>query len=173
MNEKYKDYLRVGVITQTHGIRGEVKVFPTTDDVKRFDKLKKCSLIKADQALDLEVGQVKYFKQYVILKFKGFDNINDIEPYVKADLMVSRENAVKLEEGEHFVADLIGLKIVSEEGNLIGELEDVLETAAGKLLQIKSTEGKEVLIPDVKEFVKEVDLKEGVIKIHLIDGLLD
>lgn len=107
------------------------------------------------------------------MKFKGFDNINDIEPYVKADLMVSRENAVKLEEGEHFVADLIGLKIVSEEGNLIGELEDVLETAAGKLLQIKSTEGKEVLIPDVKEFVKEVDLKEGVIKIHLIDGLLD
>ena len=103
------DLLRVGVITSTHGIRGEVKVFPTTDDPQRFKKLKKCIVCLRRENIDLEVASVKFFKQYVILKFKGYDSINDIEQFVKSDLMVTRENAVKCEPGEYFICDLIGL----------------------------------------------------------------
>ena len=90
-----EDLLRVGVITQTHGIRGEVKVFPTTDDPMRFKKLKACVIQLKRETVQLEVQSVKFFKQYVILKFKGYDNINDIEQFVKKDLMVTRDNAVK------------------------------------------------------------------------------
>lgn len=92
-----EDLLRVGVITSTHGIRGEVKVFPTTDDPMRFKKLKKAVICGRRENVNVEIASVKFFKQYVILKFKEFDNINDIEQYVKKDLCVTRENAVKCE----------------------------------------------------------------------------
>ena len=92
-----EDLLRVGVITATHGIRGEVKVFPTTDDPQRFKKLKQCVIEGRRENIELEVQSVKFFKQYVIIKFKGYDSINDIEQFVKKDLMVTREHAVKCE----------------------------------------------------------------------------
>ena len=91
-----EDMLRVGVITSTHGIRGEVKVFPTTDDPLRFKKLKKCVIDGKREQVAVTVSSVKFFKQFVILKFKEFDDINDIEKYTKCDLLVSREDAVKL-----------------------------------------------------------------------------
>ena len=111
-----EDLLRVGVITSTHGIRGEVKVFPTTDDPMRFKKLKKAVICGRRENVNVEIASVKFFKQYVILKFKEFDNINDIEQYVKKDLCVTRENAVKCEPGEYFICDLIGLDVITDEG---------------------------------------------------------
>ena len=103
------DYLQVGVITSTHGIKGEVKVFPTTDDPNRFRALKDVVLDTGKEQIPLEIEGVKFFKQYVILKFKGIDNINDIEKYRKMPLLVSRENAVELEEDEYYIADIIGM----------------------------------------------------------------
>ena len=99
--------LQVGVISSTHGVRGEVKVFPTTDDVKRFKKLKKVILDTGREHLPLEVESVKFFKQFAIVKFKGIDNINDIEKYKGKSLLVDRENAVKLRKDEYFIADMI------------------------------------------------------------------
>ena len=99
--------LQVGVITQTHGIRGEVKVFPTTDDVNRFKKLKEVMLDTGKERLTMEIESVKFFKQYVILKFRGYDSINDIEKYKRAKLLVTRDKAVKLKKDEYFIADLI------------------------------------------------------------------
>ena len=128
-----EDLLRVGVITSTHGIRGEVKVFPTTDDPMRFKKLKKAVICGRRENVNVEIASVKFFKQYVILKFKEFDNINDIEQYVKKDLCVTRENAVKCEPGEYFICDLIGLDVITDEGEHIGKLTDVLETGANKI----------------------------------------
>ena len=100
-----QDLLRVGVITSTHGIRGEVKVFPTTDDPDRFKKLKECIIAGKRGNVNVTVQSVKFFKQYVIVKFKEFDNINDIEIYTKCDLLVTRDNAVKCEPGEYFICD--------------------------------------------------------------------
>ena len=111
-----EDLLQVGVITTTHGVRGEVKVFPTTDDPARFKKLKNVVLDTGKELVDLEVAGVKFFKNMVIVKFKGIDNINDVEKYRKKSLYVTRENAVELKKNEYLIADLIGLQAESDEG---------------------------------------------------------
>ena len=164
--------LRVGVISSTHGIKGEVKVFPTTDDINRFKKLKKVILDTGREHLDLEVQSVRFFKNMVILKFKGIDNINDIEKYKGKDLLVTREDAVPLEENEYFVYDIIGSLVVTEEGNELGELTEVLETGANDVYVVKSKEGKEILLPSIKECILDVNVEEKIIKVHVMDGLI-
>lgn len=165
--------LQVGVITQTHGIRGEVKVFPTTDDVNRFKKLKEVILETGKERLTLTVAGVKFFKQYVILKFREYDSINDIEKYKGARLLVPREKAVKLQKDEYFVADLIGMQVATEDGEPFGRLKNVLETGANDVYVVETAEGKEVLLPAIKECVLQVDMEKGVITVHIMDGLLD
>lgn len=164
--------LQVGVITQPHGVRGEVKVFPTTDDPVRFKKLKKVILDTGKEKLDLEVEHVKFFKQFVIVKFKEFDNINDIERYKRCSLLVTRENAVPLEEDEYFVADMIGMKVITEDGTEFGTLSDVMETGANDVYVIDSKEHGEVLMPAIKECVLNVDMESGIITVHLMSGLI-
>ena len=164
--------LQVGVITQPHGVRGEVKVFPTTDDPVRFKKLKKVILDTGKEKLDLEVEHVKFFKQFVIVKFKEFDNINDIERYKRGPLLVTRENAVPLEEDEYFVADMIGMKVITEDGTEFGTLSDVMETGANDVYVIDSKEHGEVLMPAIKECVLNVDMESGIITVHLMNGLI-
>lgn len=166
------DLLRVGVITQTHGIRGEVKVFPTTDDPNRFKKLKEVILDTGKEKIDMEIAGVKFFKNMVILKFKGIDNINDVEKYKKAELYVTRENAVKLEPGEYFIADLIGMKVTSDEGEDLGILEDVLQTGANDVYIVKK-DGNELLIPAIKDCRLDVNVEEGTMLVHLLPGLRD
>ncbi|MBQ7066631.1 MAG: 16S rRNA processing protein RimM [Lachnospiraceae bacterium] len=167
-----EDMLKVGVITSTHGIRGEVKVFPTTDDVKRFKKGVKLILDTGKEQLDLEVEGVKFFKQFVILKFKGIDNINDIEKYKGKELFVTRENAVKLKKDEYFIADLMGLSVIDEDGKQIGILKDVMETGANDVYIVQLEDDKEVLIPAIKQCILEVNIEEGFIKVHMMEGLL-
>lgn len=179
-----EDMLRVGVISSTHGIKGEVKVFPTTDDVKRYNNLKKVFInVNQNKTVknqieikQLEITGVKYFKQFVIVKFKGIDNINDIEKYKGLDLYVLREDAVKLQKDEYFITDLIGLKVIDEDNNLVGKLEDVLQTGANDVYVIKASDGynqKEILLPAIKECILEVNIDEEYIKVHLMEGLLD
>ena len=117
-----EDLLQVGVITTTHGVRGEVKVFPTTDDPARYKKLKQVILDTGTGKQELEIAGVRFSKNLVIVKFKGIDDINDVQKYVKKSLYVTRENAVELKEGEYFIADLIGLLVRTDEGELLGEL---------------------------------------------------
>ena len=164
--------LQVGVITQPHGVRGEVKVFPTTDDPVRFKKLKKVILDTGKEKLNLEVEHVKFFKQFVIVKFKEFDNINNIERYTRCPLLVTRENAVPLEEDEYFVADMIGMKVITEDGTEFGTLSDVMETGANDVYVIDSKEHGEVLMPAIKECVLNVDMESGIITVHLMSGLI-
>ncbi|MDO5292081.1 MAG: ribosome maturation factor RimM [bacterium] len=165
--------LRVGVISNTHGIRGEVKVFPTTNDASRFDYLKEVILDTGKEQMTLHVSNVKYFKQFVILKFKEFDNINDIERYKGKDLFVTRENAVPLEEGEYYIADLIGCKVVTDEGNDLGELIDVMETGANDVYVVKTKDRGEVLLPYIDECILNIDIDNKEITAHIMPGLLD
>ena len=164
---------QIGVITQTHGIKGEVKVFPTTDDVKRFKRLEKVTIDSGKKRFEAEIESVKFFKQFVILKFKGCDTIEDIQPYKQAKLLVDREHAVRLRKDEYFVADLIGTKVVSDEGTELGVMTDVIETGANDVYVVKNSEGEEILFPAIKDCVKEVVLENGVITLHVMDGLLD
>ena len=122
-----EDLLQVGAILDTHGLRGEVKVFPTTDDVSRYDYLEDVILVDKDgKEIDLVVEKVRYFKNLVIVKFEDIDNINVVEKYKKCNLYVTRENAVELEEDKYFVADLVGLMARTDEGEELGKLKDVL-----------------------------------------------
>lgn len=166
-------YLRIGVITSTHGIRGEVKVFPTTDDPKRFKKLKHCILDTGSQHIEMEIESVKFFKQYVILKFKGYDNINDIEKYRKKDILVSRENAAKLKKNENFIVDLIGLNVVTDEGQNFGTVKDLLQTGANDVYVIDGNDGKEYLFPAIRQCILDVDLDKQRVLVHIMPGLLD
>ena len=142
--------LRVGVITSTHGIRGEVKVFPTTDDPKRFDYLEEVIVDMKREPVKLEIEGVKYFKQFVILKFKGYDNINDIQQFVKKDLLV-----------------------VTDEGVELGVLKDIMQTGANDVYVVGMNDGKEVLIPSIPQCILEKNPEEGYIRVHLLKGLLD
>lgn len=164
--------LQVGVISSTHGIRGEVKVFPTTDDVKRFKKLKQVLLDTGREQLPLEVEGVKFFKQFVILKFKGIDNINDIEKYKGKSLLVDREHAVKLRKDEYFIADMIGMDVFTEDEAFFGVLKDVLETGANDVYIVEGKDGQEVLIPAIKQCILNVDVEKKKMVIHLLEGLV-
>lgn len=166
------DELQVGVITQTHGIRGEVKVFPTTDEAGRFKKLKEVILDTGRERLVMEIEGVKFFKQFVILKFKGYDSINDVEKYKQGKLLVTRDKAVRLKKDEYFVADLIGSLVVTEEGENFGTLKDVLATGANDVYVVSREDGAEVLLPAIKDCVKAVDMEQKKITVHIMDGLL-
>lgn len=168
-----EQFFRVGVITSTHGVRGEVKVFPTTDDAARFKDLKKVLLDTGKERIPLEIQQVKFFKNMVILKFKGYDSINDIEIYKGKDLLIPREDAVKLGPDENFIADLIGLSVITDEGAALGQLVDVLQTGANDVYVVKTPQGKELLLPAIKQCILNVDLEAMQMTVHVLDGLLD
>ena len=168
-----EEMLRVGIIANTHGIRGEVKVFPTTDDVNRFKKLKQVFLDTEKELIELQISSVKYFKNLVILKFKDIDDINQIEKYKGKDLLITRENAVPLGENEYFIYDIIGAEIVEENGNEVGELKEVLTTGANDVYVVKTLEGKEILLPVIRDCVKEINVEEKKVIVHLMAGLID
>ena len=163
--------LQVGVISSTHGVRGEVKVFPTTDDPQRFKSLKNVILDTGKEQIPLEIQGVKFFKQFVILKFKGIDNINDIERYKRSSLFVTREDAVELEEDEYYIADLIGMDVITDEGEE-GKLVDVIETGANEVYVVEFDKYGEVLIPAIHDCILDVDIEAMGMKVHLLEGLV-
>ena len=155
-----EDYFRVGVIANTHGIRGEVKVFPTTEDPQRFKGMKE---------IILDTGSEK--KNLVILKFKGIDSINDIEKYKGKDLLVTRENAIPLNKGEYYIADIIGATVVTEDGAQFGILKDVLTTGANDVYVVDH-EGTEVLLPVIPDCVLARDMEQKIVTVHIMKGLM-
>ena len=166
-----EQFLQVGVISSTHGIRGEVKVFPTTDDAARFKKLKKVLLDTDREQVELEIQSVKFFKQFVILKFKGIDNINDIEKYKGKSLLVPREDGVPLGRDEYYIADLIGMEVFAGDERF-GVIKDVMETGANEVYIIDSDMHGEVLIPAIRQCVLDVDVENKKMQIRRMDGLI-
>lgn len=164
-------FLQVGTIIKTHGIRGEVKVYPLTDDVNRFKQLKEVILEPEKDNVILEIEGVKFFKNLVILKFKDYDNINDVEIHVKKGIYVTRENAVECEEDEYFVADLIGLNVITDENEEFGKVKDVIHTGANDVYVIEHMD-KEVLLPAIKQCIKDISIKDNKMIVHLMKGLL-
>lgn len=167
-----EDLLKVGVITTTHGVRGEVKVYPTTEDASRFLSLDYVLLDTGREMKKLEIQNVKFFKSLAILKFKGVDNINDIESYKGCSLWIPREEGQELGEDEYYIADLLGMVVVLEDGTEFGILKDVIETGANDVYVVTTKEGKEVLLPAIKECILNVDIQENQMTVHLMKGLL-
>lgn len=168
-----EQFLRVGVISSPHGVKGEVKVFPTTDDPARFLDLKKVILDTKKEHIDLEITGVKFFKNQVILKFKGYNNINDIEKYKGMDLLISREDAVPLGENENFIIDLIDMTVITDTGETLGTLVDVMQTGANDVYIVETPQKKEVLLPAIKDCILDVNVEEKRMLVHVLEGLLD
>ena len=167
------EQFRGGVITSTHGLKGEVKVFPTTDDPGRFRKLKKVTLDLGSEKRQLKVRKVSFFKQFVILGFEGLDTIEDVERLRGKDLLVDRKDAIALPEGRYFIADLIGLRVINEQDEEIGILQDVLETGANDVYVAVRPDGRELLLPVIDECVLETDPDAGYVRVHVMPGLED
>lgn len=168
-----EQYLRVGVISSTHGLKGEVKVFPTTDEPERFRRLKKVFLDTGKEYMPLKVKGVKFFKNQVILKFEEFQDINEVEPYRGKDLLVERDQAIPLEENENFIVDLIDMDVFSDTGERLGILRDVLQTGANDVYVVETDEGKEILLPAIPSCILEVDVDQARMRVHIPEGLLE
>lgn len=168
-----EDLLRIGVVTTPHGIRGEVKVFPTTDDVKRFQKCDEVILVTKQGNLTLHVEGTKFFKNIVILKFREYHDRNDVEGFRQCDLMVTREHALPLEEGQYYLCDVVGADVVEEDGTRIGTVTEVIETGANNVFAIRTDAGKEVLFPVIPDCIKKVDTEKGLVTAHIMKGLME
>lgn len=162
---------RVGVIAGTHGLRGEVKVFPTTDEPARFLDLEKVILDTGREERTLTIRSVKFFKKFVILGFKGMDRIEDVEKLKGAELLINREDAIPLEEGEYFIPDLLGLRVVTDDGRELGVIKDVIETGANNVYDVQNEDGARILIPAIPQCILDVRLEEGDMTVHLLPGL--
>ena len=174
---------RVGVISSVHGIRGEAKVFITSDDPERFRSLKTVTgrfpksgtvLRPGNAGVEriLELQSVRFSNGMAICKFRGIGTPEDMQKLRGMELWVDREHAIPLEEGEYYIADLLGLRVVTEEGVELGTVKDIWPTGANHVITVKQKNGNEVLLPYIPDCVKEVRLEEGEILIHLMEGLL-
>ncbi len=164
--------LEVGQIVNTFGIKGEVKVTPFTDDINRFDDLKKVYVKTRKDDKLYKVEGVRYHKNMVLLKLEGIENPEQAELLKNAFLEIDREDAVPLREGQYFIADLIGLEVYTDEGKLLGKVDNIYNTGANDIYIVKDELGKQVLLPGIKEVIKQVDLENERIIVHLISGLI-
>lgn len=164
--------LEIGQIVNTFGIKGFLKVNPFVDDISRFDYLEKVYVKRNKEVKEMEVEEVKYHKNMVLLKLKGIDRVEDAELLRNSYLEVDRENAIELQEGEYFIADLLGLYVFDEEEKKIGQLEDIFNTGSNDIYVVRTEEGKQLLLPAISEVIKEINLQENKIIVHLLEGLI-
>lgn len=167
-----EDYFKIGIITSSHGVRGEMKVYPTTDDARRFKKLKQVYVETKEGFKVFEVESARVSDK-VLLKLKGIDTPEEVVKYRQRGIFVDRKNAVRLSKDEYFIADLIGIKVICDDGSELGTLKEVMPTGANDVYVVSMNDGKEVLIPAIKDCILDVDVEEGCMKVHLLDGLLD
>ena len=165
-------YLEVGQIVNTFGIKGQVKVVPFTDDIKRFDELKQIYIQKNNSLEPFEIEEVKYHKNMVLLKLKGIDTMEQAERLRNYYIKIDRKDAKKLPEGTYFIADLIGLEVYTDENKLLGILEDIYNTGSSDIYVVKDELGKQILLPAIKDVVKTIDLENKKIIVHIIEGLI-
>ena len=166
-------YFEIGQIVNTFGIKGMVKVNPFTDDISQFEKMKSILIDKKGTLIEMQIEEVKYSKNQVLLKLKGIETIEEAEKYRNCYLKLPREKAKKLPEGTYFIADLIGVDVYTEEGNLLGKVEDIYNSGASDIYVIKNELGKQILLPATKEVIKQIDLEQDKIIVHLLKGLIE
>ena len=164
--------LEIGQIVNTFGIKGFVKVNPWVNDVTRFDNLKNVYIKIRKELKEVEIEEVKYHKNQILLKLKGVDTIEQAETYRNAILEVDRENAIPLEEGEYFIADLLESEVYTDEGEKLGILEDIYNTGSNDIYVVKNELGKSILLPNIPEVIKEIDVENKKITVHLLKGLV-
>lgn len=165
-------YFEVGQIVNTFGVKGMLKVKPFTDDANRFEELKKVYICKKEKLEEVEIEEVKYHKDMVLLKVKGIDDMNEAEKVKGLYLKIDRKNAKKLPKDTYFIADLLGLEVYSDIGELLGKVDDIFRTGANDVYVVKNENSKQLLLPGIPDVIKEIDLEKGIIIVHLLKGLV-
>ena len=167
-----KKRLEVGQIVNTFGIKGFVKVKPWVNDIEIFDDLKKVYVKIKKEEKELEIEEVKYHKDMVLIKFKGIETVEQAETLRNLYLEINREDAIPLEEGTYFIADLLESDVYTDEGELLGKLEDIYNSGSKDIYVVKNELGKTILLPGIPEVIKEVNIEESKIIVHLLKGLV-
>lgn len=166
------DYIQVGKIINTHGIKGEVKIYPLTDDISRFDELEKVYIGEEKILVCIERNWSK--KEIVILKFKGYDDINEVLKFKNEYLYIKEKDKIKLEEDSYFIFDIVGCNVLDIKGNKIGIVTQVITNTGNDVYIIKNEDNnKDYLVPAVKQFIKKVDIENKEITIESIEGLIE
>ena len=165
-------YLELGQIVNTFGIKGQVKVMPFTDDIKKFDKLKEIYIEKKHELKLFQIEKVNYSKNMVILKLKGIETPEEAERLRNSYLKINRKDAKKLPEGTYYIADLIGLDVYTDENKVLGKVDYIYNAGSSDIYVVKDEQGKEILLPAIKEVLKQVDLENKKIIVHIIKGLI-
>lgn len=169
-----RNYLKVGQILKPHGVRGEVKVYPLTDDYKRYTKLKSVFTTKDEVKFDsIEIESVKFVKEFPVIKLKGINTVNDAEKLRQEYIYVDRDNAVKLPDDAYFIADLIGMNVITDEGEELGVLVSVFPTGSNDVYEVKSPNHKKnILLPAIKDVILDIDIEARIMKVHILEGLI-
>ena len=167
-----EQFFEIGVITGTHGIKGTMRVFPTTQDPSRCERLKEMIVEIRGKQETFHIQKVAYHKQFVLLTVKEITDINVAELYKNGRILIPDALAIPLEEDEYYTRDLYGLQVVTEDGEVLGELVKIYETGANDVYAVQKEAGdKELLIPAIKDCIKKVDLEAGIMTVHLLEGL--
>lgn len=167
-----KQLMEIGQIVNTYGIKGFLKVVPYTDDITRFEKLNNIYIQTKKSLETVTIEEVKYSKNLVLLKIKEIDDINSAEIYKNCYIKIDRKDAVELPEDSYFIIDLIGVEVITDEGENIGNIIDVFSTGANDVYVVKNELGKQVLLPAIGDVIKNVDIKNKKMIVHLLEGLV-
>lgn len=166
------EYIEIGQIFNTNGLKGVVKVNPFTDDISKFEDLKYVYIQLKNELKKVKIEQVRYNKNQVLLKLEGIDSIEEAEKYRNFYLKTEKESQEDLGEDTYYIVDLIGLDVYSDKNEYLGKIEDVFPTGSNDVYVVKDNLGKQILIPAIADVVKEVDLKNKKMTINLIPGLI-
>ncbi len=169
-----QELILVGFVFKPHGLHGEVKVKPATDIPSRFQNLKRAFMMPINgKYFKITIEKAKLTKGIVIIKIKGINSISEAEAVVGNEIVILREDCVKLPPDTYYIFDLIGLQVVLSHGKLIGTVEDVHAFPAQDILFVKTLDGRDIMIPFVKEIVPEVSFSQKKIIVNNIEGLLN
>ena len=167
-----QEYFEIGQIVNTHGVRGQVKVNPFTDDIERFEELKSIYIVKNKQLLEFEIEDVKYQKNMIILKLKGIDTPEQAESLRNCYIKINRKDARKLPKDTYFIADIIGSNVITDDGKSLGKVDDIYNTGSNDIYVVKDELGKQILLPNIKEVILDIDIEKQIVTVHLLDGLI-
>lgn len=171
--EMNEDFFVIGEIVNTQGIKGEMRVIPHTDDITRFEELDFVYIDLRGKIQKYNIVSVRYHKQFVLIKIEGVNDMTTAETFKGGILKVTRDMAIPLEEGEYYVKDLYGMRVISDEGEELGNISEVLFTGANDVYTVSKEGAKDILIPAIKECILNVDTDKKEMKVHLLEGLRD
>lgn len=167
-----QEYFEIGQIVNTFGIKGEVKVNPFTDDIEQFERLKSILVEKNKKLLEVEIENVRYQKHLVILKLKNIEDMNTAEKYKGCYIKIHRKDTRKLPDGTYFIADIIGSEVITDDGQKLGEVDDIYNTGSNDIYVVKDELGKQILLPGIKDVILDIDIEKQVVTVHLLEGLI-